>query len=154
MSVLAIARNIGACRLQVPDERGFSPGGHQRHYGGFCRDCIELSPERRESLAMIFERKLGRSTTAASRIRSFGDASSLGRDSAQSVLTLQYDDDFRLLGFVRHQAGKLCVTPIRDIHHSPGRHGCLGVVIRLYDIQSITVEEERVIAEQFVQFRN
>jgi hypothetical protein len=65
----------------------------------------------------------------------------------QSVLTLKYDDDFGLLGFVRHQAGELCVTPIRDVYHRPSRHGCLGMLVRLYDIQSITIEEERMIAE-------
>jgi hypothetical protein len=105
---------------------------------------IELAAKRRHRLT----------TATAGPIRCSATARRAIRDSAQSVLILKDDDDFRLLRFVRYQASELCVTPIRDIYNCPGRYAGVGVLVRLYDIQSITVEKERVIAEQFVQSRN
>jgi hypothetical protein len=74
--------------------------------------------------------------------------------SVQSVLTLKYDDDFRRLRFVGQQTGQVRVTPVRKVYHSPRRHARAATLVRLYDVQSIAVEEERVVAEQLGQFRN
>ena len=72
----------------------------------------------------------------------------------QSVLTLEYDDEFRRLGFVRCQSGPFRIAPVGNVYYRPRRRARLRIIIRLYDIQSVAVEEERVVAEQFVQFRN
>ena len=64
-------------------------------------------------------------------------------DSSQSVLTLKYDDDFRRLGFVGRQTGHMRITPVGKGHHHPRRRIRVGALVRLYDIQSVAVEEER-----------
>ena len=68
--------------------------------------------------------------------------------------SLKYDDEFRRLGFVGHQTGPLRIAPVGNVYYRPSRRACLRIIIPLYDIQSVAVEEERVVAEQFVQFRN
>jgi hypothetical protein len=90
--------------------------------------------------------------------RSVASISFRGRriaDSSRSVLTLKYEDDFCRLGFVGNKAVRLrLVAPAGKIYHCPSRHAPVGVLVRLYDIQSVFVQEERVVAERFVQFRN
>ena len=70
------------------------------------------------------------------------------------MLTLKYDDDFRRLGFVGRQTGQLRIAPVGKVYHRRRRRARVDTLVRLYDIQSVAVEEERVVAEQFVQFRN
>ena len=70
------------------------------------------------------------------------------------MLTLKYDDDSRRLGFVGRQTGQFRIAPVGKVHHRPRRRTRAGTLNWLYDIQSVAVEEERVVAEQFVQFRN
>ena len=67
----------------------------------------------------------------------------------------QFHDGAGRLGLVRRQLGEIIAAPIRKIDDS----GCLnfparGPVSRLQNIQSIAVEQESVLSEQFVQFRN
>src|SRR5258708_33641003 len=76
------------------------------------------------------------------------------RDSSQSVLALKYDDDFRRLGFVGRQTGQLRIAPVGKVYHRPCRRARVDTLLRLYDIQSVAVEEERVVAKHFVQFRH
>jgi hypothetical protein len=66
------------------------------------------------------------------------------------VLTVKRDDDFCRFWFVRQKTGPLRITPVGEIYHCPRP----GTLVLLYDIQSVAIEEERVIAEQFVQLRN
>src|SRR5438128_827409 len=76
------------------------------------------------------------------------------RNSSRSMLTLKDDDDFRRLGFVGCQAGHLRIAPVGNVYYRPSWWARLRIIIGLYDIQSVAVEEEGVVAEQFVQFRN
>src|SRR5258708_7920199 len=77
-----------------------------------------------------------------------------GRALVRSVRTLKYDDDFCWLGFMGQQTGQFHIAPISKVYHCPGRRDPRGTLVRLYDIQSVAVEEERVAAEQFGQFRS
>jgi hypothetical protein len=70
------------------------------------------------------------------------------------VLALKFDDDFRRLEFVGRQTAQLRIAPVGKVYHCPRRRARVDTLVRLYDIQSVAVEEERVVAEQFVQFRN
>ena len=76
------------------------------------------------------------------------------QDSGRSMLTLKDDDDFRRLGFVGCQTGHSRIAPVGNVYYRPSRWARLRIIIGLYDIQSVAVEEERVVAEQFIQFRN
>jgi hypothetical protein len=56
---------------------------------------------------------------------------------------------------VRRQAGKIFVTPIREIYDSCRLNPFLrGLIGRLQNVQSITIEQEGVVPKQFVQLRN
>jgi hypothetical protein len=66
------------------------------------------------------------------------------------VLTLKHDDDFCRFWVVRQQTSPLRIAPAGEIYYCPGP----GILVLLHDIQSVAIEEERVIAEQFVQFHN
>src|SRR3989442_1037859 len=46
------------------------------------------------------------------------------------------------------------ISPVGKIYHCPGTRTRGGILLRLNNVQSVDVEEERVVAEQFVQFRN
>src|SRR5262245_7998223 len=46
------------------------------------------------------------------------------------------------------------IGPVGKIYHCPGTRTRGGILFRLNNVQSVDVEEERVVAEQFVQFRN
>src|SRR5215470_4360620 len=46
------------------------------------------------------------------------------------------------------------ITPVGKVHHSPRQLTRGTALIRLDNVQSVAVEEERVIAEQFVQLWN
>ena len=72
----------------------------------------------------------------------------------RSVLSLKYDDDFCRLGFVERQTGQMRIAPAGKIYYRPRRRARAGPFVRLDDIQSVFVEEERVLTEQFVQFRS
>jgi hypothetical protein len=66
------------------------------------------------------------------------------RDLSRSVLTLKYDDDFGRLGFVGRQTGHFRIAPVGNVYYRPSWRARLRTIVRLYDIQSITVEEERL----------
>jgi hypothetical protein len=73
----------------------------------------------------------------------------------ESVLGPKLNDGVGWLGLVWRQAGEVRIAPIRKIHNSSRLNSRLGILAgRLHNVQSIAVEEERVIPEQFAQLRN
>ena len=69
-----------------------------------------------------------------------------------SVLRPKCDDDVGRFGFVRLQAIRIGVAPVGEIHNfSRSTSRSLG---RLYDVESLAVEEESVLPKQAVQLRN
>jgi glutathione S-transferase len=73
-----------------------------------------------------------------------------GARAVRSVLTLKRDDHFCRFWFVWQQTSPLRIAPAGEIYHCARP----GLLVLLYDIQSVAIEEERVIAKQFVQFRD
>jgi hypothetical protein len=68
------------------------------------------------------------------------------------VLALKFDDDFRRLEFVGRQTAQLRIAPVGKVYHCPRRPPART---RRYSRSALRhIEEERVVAEQFVQFRN
>jgi len=106
----------------LPDKRR----GRNRHF--VMADIVDREP-RRPNLSM----------------RSSGD--STDRDTSPSVFSLKHDDDFRRLGFVRRQTGQMHIGPVGKVYHCRRPRARL----RLDNIQSVAVEEKRLVAEQFVQ---
>src|SRR5262249_61678840 len=62
--------------------------------------------------------------------------------------------DLRGSGSGAPQARPWRGAPAGNIYPCPRRQARVSALVRLYDIQSVAVEKERVVAEQFVQFRN
>jgi hypothetical protein len=72
----------------------------------------------------------------------------------QSVSGANDEDNVGRFGFMSLQAIRIGVAPVGEIHHLSRldtRPTSLG---RLYDVESVAVEEERVLSKQFVQLRN
>ena len=61
------------------------------------------------------------------------------------------DDDVRRFGLVHLQTGLAVVAPAGYIHDHAGKSGRLD---RLYDVEPMAVEKERVFAEQVVELWN
>jgi hypothetical protein len=91
-------------------------------------------------------------TTVAARITESGPTAVRRRSVFRGP---KFDDGVRQLGFVRRQAREIRIAPIRNVYDPRGLSACSrSLVRRLDDVQSVTVEEERVLPEQFVQPRN
>jgi hypothetical protein len=77
------------------------------------------------------------------------------RQSADSgsVFGSKCDDNVGRFGFVRLQAIPIGVAPVGNVHHLGLCTRARGLG-RLHDVESVAVEEERVLPEQTVQLRN
>jgi hypothetical protein len=64
------------------------------------------------------------------------------------------DDNVGRLRFVSLQATRIGVAPVGEIHDLSRLDTRLTSLGRLYDVESVAVEEERVLSVQAVQLRN
>jgi hypothetical protein len=63
----------------------------------------------------------------------------------------KYDDDVGRLGLVRRQVIRV---PVGKVYNLPRRSPCLSRLGRFHDVESVPVEEESMIPEQFAQLWN
>jgi hypothetical protein len=76
------------------------------------------------------------------------------RRSMESVLILEYNDDFRWFGFVGRQTSLVPIAPVGKVYHRRNWRARKGIIAPLYDVQSVPVQKVGVVAEHFVQFWN
>src|SRR5919201_4575057 len=72
----------------------------------------------------------------------------------ESVSGANDDDNVGRFGFVGLQTIRIGVAPAGDIHHLRRLDTCPTSLGRFYDVESVAVEEERVLSVQAVQLRN
>src|SRR5215468_1474431 len=72
------------------------------------------------------------------------------RTPDRSVFRLEHDDDIRRLGLVRRQAGQFRIAPVCKVYDCPFPSAPATDLPQFDDAQSIPVQEERVVAEQFI----
>ena len=60
----------------------------------------------------------------------------------------KYNDDIGWFGLVRRQG--IRIAPVGEVNNLPRPSSCVSMLSRFHDVESVVVEEESVIPEQFL----
>src|SRR5438270_8708595 len=66
----------------------------------------------------------------------------------------EQNDDVGRLRLVGHEAGAVCIAPVRKLDDLAGSNGLAGRLDRLDDVESVAGDKEGVIAERVIELRD